>query len=87
MLGPNHLQRGRMAWFGLRDVDYAEREHIKTSPGALAISMQDIPSMLPQPFFKRIQIAFIGMQGIITEAILRPQGINELCDRLTRLLR
>jgi arginase len=41
-LGPGRLQWNRLAWFGLREVDPAERMLIPQHPEALAITMHDI---------------------------------------------
>jgi arginase len=42
VLGPERLQWNRIAWFGLREVDDAERDLIPSKPEALAMTMHDI---------------------------------------------
>lgn len=39
---PSRLRSERCAWYGLRDVDPAERDLIRRTPGDLAITMQDV---------------------------------------------
>ncbi|MCW5942691.1 MAG: arginase [Fimbriimonadaceae bacterium] len=42
LVGPAFVRPSRVAWFGLRDVDYGERRQIREMVGCLPVTMHDI---------------------------------------------